>query len=178
MERNSWFCLFWYILQIENFSSGWNLKTTTISKSTVHAHWRRLKIERDNSRYPTRNSKNGFSPLSEDADSIYESRNIALFLFNGIILFKIKIYIVSIIKVCWVTQQFWRAYLFISIHSIWDTSLSKFVYVAVSRRFISGPSTQSCKFRTAVFLCVLWVHILGLHRVTFSCRLLKVILKL
>lgn len=66
------------------------------------SYWRRFKIERDNLRYLIRNLKNGFLLLLEDVDSIYEFRNIVLFFFNGIILFKIKIYIVSIIKVCWV----------------------------------------------------------------------------
>lgn len=66
------------------------------------SYWRRFKIERDNLRYLIRNLKNGFLLLLEDVDSIYEFRNIVLFFFNGIILFKIKIYIISIIKVCWV----------------------------------------------------------------------------
>lgn len=32
METKSWFCLFWYILQIADLLSGWNLKTATIFK--------------------------------------------------------------------------------------------------------------------------------------------------
>lgn len=97
-------------------------------------------------------------------------KNIALFHVHGIILLKNKVSSVSIAELCWVTLQFSRASFLICIHSIWDTSLFKFVCMAVTRLFILGARTQSCKVQS-YYLCVC------VSVGTFPYMILKVIFK-
>lgn len=107
------------ILFVLLHSANWKFFIRTELKTTTIPKYSPCPIERD-SKYRVKTDvaqpetkKNDFSPLSKDGYSIYESRNIALFPLRGIIYSKLK-YVISIIKVCCVTQQISRAYVFIS----------------------------------------------------------------